>query len=262
MMNCDIIRDLLPLYADGLASEESSRQIEAHTAHCPACKKLLEEMTAPLEQEPVDEEQRAMEILQKHYKKQRRKTVLTWIAALLAVALVIWGAMEIRYSGEEIYVSSTNEEKIQKEMPGLVPTDAEKALAKTILEVPMIRDALGDDISDSTSLNINEAASCFSSILPENATIFEIFVLGRSVFFSYAVDNVYTCITYSDADMTGYVDTIHKTIAVSPLDEIGPDGNLGDVDVVYELTYDVATGISRYQKIKSRHMWFSFLDFS
>ena len=62
--------------------------------------------------------------------------------------------------------------------------------------------------------------------------------------------------------MTGYVDTIHKTIAVSPLDEIGPDGNLGDVDVVYELTYDVATGISRYQKIKSRHMWFSFLDFS
>ena len=40
------------------------------------------------------------------------------------------------------------------------------------------------------------------------------------------------------------------------------DGVLGDVDAVYELTYDAATGISRYQKIKSRHMWFSFLDFS
>ena len=261
-MNCDIIRDLLPLYADNLASEESSRQIEEHTAHCPACKKLLHEMTAPLEPEPVDEEQRAMEILQKHYKKQRRKTVLTWAAALLAVVLVIWGAMEIRYSGEEIYVSSTNAERIQEEMPGLAVTDAEKALAKTILEVPLIRDALRDDITDYTVFTPSEAAGYFSSILPDGANIVEIAVMGHSVCFSYTLGNVYTIIDFSDADKTGYVDTIHKTIAVSPLDEIGADGVLGDVDAVYELTYDAATGISRYQKIKSRHMWFSFLDFS
>ena len=29
-MKCEIIRDLLPLYADGLASEESVRVIEEH----------------------------------------------------------------------------------------------------------------------------------------------------------------------------------------------------------------------------------------
>lgn len=259
-MNCDIIRDLLPLYADGLASAESSRQIEEHTAHCTACKKLLEEMTAPLEPEPVDEEQKAMEILRKHYKKQRRKTVLTWVAALLAVVLVIWGVMEVRYSGEEIYVSSINEDRILAEMPGLAVTDAEKELARTILGIPMIRDALRDDYTDSTVFKTEDAVGYFAAILPEDAKIVEIAVIGHSVYFSYTVGNVYTIIAYNDVDMTGHVDTILKTVAVSPLDEIGADGNLGDVDVVYELTYDVATGIARYQKIDSRHMWFSFLD--
>ena len=101
-MECDIIRDLLPLYADGLASEASVSQIEEHTAHCPACQKLLREMTAPMEPDPEDEERRVMGILQNHYKKLRRKTILSWVAALLAVALAIWGIMELRYSGEEI----------------------------------------------------------------------------------------------------------------------------------------------------------------
>ena len=261
-MNCDIIRDLLPLYADGMASEASSRHIEEHTAQCPACKKLLEEMTAPLEQEPEDEEQRVMRILQNHYRKQRRKTILTWVAALLAVAVVIWGVMEIRYSGTEIYVSTANEERILKEMPGVALTEAEKELAKTILEVPMVRDALRDDITDSTVLNTTDARAQFASILPEDAKILEIFVMGRSVYFSYTAGNIYTCLTYNDPDMTGHVDLITKTVAVSPLDEIGSDGVLGDVKAVYELTHDVATNISRYQKIKSRHMWFSFLDFA
>ena len=73
MTNCDMIRDLMPLYADGQASAASRSCIEEHTAHCPACKKLLNEMCAPLELEPED---RTEEILERLYKKQRRKTIL------------------------------------------------------------------------------------------------------------------------------------------------------------------------------------------
>ena len=257
MKDCELIRDLMPLYADDQASNSSRQYIEEHAARCPACKKLLQQMCAPMEPEPEDRTEQIMEMLRR---KQRRKTLLTLASVVLAVIIAVWGFLEIRYSGELIYAASTNEEEILKEMPGLAATDAEKALAKTILEVPMVRDALRDDHADSTSLNIDEAADCFSNILPEDAKIFDIFVSGHSVSFSYAVGNVYTCITYSDADMTGYIDTIGKTVAVSPLDEIGDDGVLGKVDAVYELTYDAATDIARYQKIKSRHNWFSFLD--
>ena len=42
--------------------------------------------------------------------------------------------------------------------------------------------------------------------------------------------------------------------------KIGKDGNLGNVDTVYELVYGVGIGTIRCQKLKSRHMWFSFLD--
>lgn len=257
MKDCELIRDLMPLYADGQLSDVSRQHVDAHTAHCPACKKLLDEMCAPMEPEPEDRTEQILEMLRR---KQRRKTLLTLTAVVLAAVIAVWSFLEIRYSGELLYAASTNEEKILKEMPGVALTDAEKALAKTILEVPMIRDALRNDHANSTVLNTAAAAAQFASILPEDAKIFEIFVSGHSASFSYAVGNVYTCITYSDADMTGYIDTIGKIVAVSPLDEIGDDGVLGDVDNVYELTYDVATDIARYQKIKSRHNWFSFLD--
>lgn len=259
-MNCDIIQDLLPLYADGMTSEASSRHIEEHIRTCPECRRLRDEMCAPLEPEPEDEDQKIMRILQDQYKKQRRKTLLTWACVLLAFVLVVWGMMEIRFSGEEIFVSSTNEEKILKEMPALALTDAEKELAKTILEVPMIRDALSEDFTDPTVLNPNDAAGYFSSIMPEDANVIEIAVIGPGVYFSYTVGNIYTIIEYSDVDLTGHVDAIYKCVAVSSMEEIGNDGMLGDVDAVYELTYGVGTGIIRCQKIKSRHMWFSFLD--
>ena len=257
MKDCELIRDLMPLYADEQASDMSRQYIEEHTARCPACKKLLDEMCAPMEPEPEDRTEQILEMLRR---KQRRKTLLTVASVVLAVIIAVWGFLEIRYSGEEIFVSSTNEERILKEMPGLALTDAEKELAKTILEAPLIRDALGDDFTDSTVLKTEDAAGYIASVLPEDARITEIAVIRHSVFFSYTVGNVYTVLEYNDVDMTGHIDTIHKCIAVSPLDEIGTDGNLGDVDTVYEVTHDVASGISRYQKINSRHMWFSFLD--
>lgn len=42
--SCNIIRDLLPLYIEGLTSEESNKFIEEHVKECKDCSKLLEEM--------------------------------------------------------------------------------------------------------------------------------------------------------------------------------------------------------------------------
>ena len=37
-ISCEICRDLIPLVEDGVASEDSRRAVEEHTAHCPACR--------------------------------------------------------------------------------------------------------------------------------------------------------------------------------------------------------------------------------
>ena len=42
--DCEVICDLLPLYADGACSKESCRMVEEHLAECPACSELLEKL--------------------------------------------------------------------------------------------------------------------------------------------------------------------------------------------------------------------------
>ena len=38
-LSCGVIRDLLPLYAENLAGEESRQLVEEHLADCEACRK-------------------------------------------------------------------------------------------------------------------------------------------------------------------------------------------------------------------------------
>lgn len=40
--DCDLIRDLLPLYCDGICSDSSKQAVEAHLAECPDCRGYLE----------------------------------------------------------------------------------------------------------------------------------------------------------------------------------------------------------------------------
>ncbi|MDE6675063.1 MAG: zf-HC2 domain-containing protein, partial [Acetatifactor sp.] len=43
-LNCNVIHDLLPLYADQICSEESRELVEEHLAECGACSALLRQM--------------------------------------------------------------------------------------------------------------------------------------------------------------------------------------------------------------------------
>lgn len=45
---CEIIKDLLPLYADGVASDASLKMVERHLAECAECRELLETYRQPV----------------------------------------------------------------------------------------------------------------------------------------------------------------------------------------------------------------------
>lgn len=257
-MDCDVIRDLLPMYADGQACEASRRAIEKHAAGCPGCQKLLNQMCTPIEPEPEDRQQ---QILEKIYKKQRKKIVVQCLIVLLAVLVAVWAVLETRFQSEQLYAASTNEEKILKEMPALALTQEELALAQSILEIPLIRDSLSKDSQDLIILE-TELLPELAVLLPENGRFIEVFVCGASVGISIVAGKQYTYLTYADSDFTGHIDVISKTVAVSSLDEIGTDGNLGDVGTVYELRHAVGTQITQCTKWKTRHIWFDFLNMS
>lgn len=54
-MNCNVVKDLIPLYIDGCCSEESEKIVKEHIETCDACRKLFEDMRAPSDMIPVSE---------------------------------------------------------------------------------------------------------------------------------------------------------------------------------------------------------------
>ena len=55
-MNCNVARDLLPLYFDGLCSTETVAQLEGHLVQCNKCRMLKQELEAELMPEYVEEQ--------------------------------------------------------------------------------------------------------------------------------------------------------------------------------------------------------------
>lgn len=41
-MNCNVFRDLLPVYLEGLCSSETGKLMEEHAAQCEECRKQIE----------------------------------------------------------------------------------------------------------------------------------------------------------------------------------------------------------------------------
>lgn len=58
-MNCDIVKDLIPLYIDGCCSMESEKLVEEHLSACKDCKKLFDEMRASPDTVEVSDPQKS-----------------------------------------------------------------------------------------------------------------------------------------------------------------------------------------------------------
>ena len=100
-MKCEIIRDLLPLYCDGLCSEASRQEIEAHTAQCEGCRACLAEMKgedAPVslpDPEP-ETEVRVLRGVKKKFSHRRRRAVLLTAVVMLLFSIVLVGAADVQ----------------------------------------------------------------------------------------------------------------------------------------------------------------------
>ena len=88
-LDCHIVKDLLPLYADGLTSEETSRDIKGHLNECKDCNAQYAAMTGQiLEEEKTVQEQEEKEIdyLKKVKKRSKRTALIVACAAVIVLA--------------------------------------------------------------------------------------------------------------------------------------------------------------------------------
>lgn len=100
-MNCDVIRDLLPLYHDGVCSAESVLEVEAHLPQCPPCRQALEEIRTEVGTQrvptPTDVSTgEAMRALGRRWKRSRILVTITCVVlALFAMVVVIRAYQEL-----------------------------------------------------------------------------------------------------------------------------------------------------------------------
>ena len=84
-IDCDVIRDLLPLYVENMVSAKSRELIEKHLAECEECQKILSQMREKepeiiCDTEPI-----------KRFRNRFRKHTITvaMISAFITVAILI-----------------------------------------------------------------------------------------------------------------------------------------------------------------------------
>ena len=87
--NCDLIRDLLPLYADDACSDESRRVVETHLQECPGCAHELERLrNSEIEAELRTEKTAVIEHGAREFKK-RSATVGSTLASLFMIPILV-----------------------------------------------------------------------------------------------------------------------------------------------------------------------------
>ena len=91
MTDCDIIRDLLPLYHDSACSPASRALVEEHLPACEVCRGELEALEAPVALAPPPAFQAQIQRLKEAKSKLVRKAVLAVTAVFCALAVFIAG---------------------------------------------------------------------------------------------------------------------------------------------------------------------------
>ena len=87
--DCEVIRDLLPLYADEVCSETSRRLIEEHLRECPECSGELEKLRTHEIEDGLQEEKEQVISYQAKRFRRRSATVGSVIAGVFMIPVMV-----------------------------------------------------------------------------------------------------------------------------------------------------------------------------
>ena len=112
-LECDVIRDLLPLYAEKLASPASSALVDQHLSECPACRAELEQMEKPVPVQPEPQPDAPLKNIRKTLqKKSIRIAAAAVLAVLCAFGLVFWmGGAKTPVTAEQAKIWTYNKKE-------------------------------------------------------------------------------------------------------------------------------------------------------
>lgn len=138
--SCKIIEDLLPIYHDGVCSDESGMLVEEHLKECPDCGRILASLRGEIELEkadPADDLKPLADIQQRINKEKkrcgRRNALIAALVVIILIPLLWLSWNQFRQSG--ICFTNMYEYRIGNEfMKQLADGNYEKAYEYVDLE--------------------------------------------------------------------------------------------------------------------------------
>ena len=98
-IKCEVIRDLMPLVADDVASAESKELVSEHVESCEVCKAYFAGMTAQIARTAVPEDGPTSTFVKFTHRMEKRvrmkKVMIALTAAFVALCVVIVGGMVV-----------------------------------------------------------------------------------------------------------------------------------------------------------------------
>ena len=104
--DCSVVKDLIPLYEEGLVSEETKEFIDEHCQSCENCKNLLENLAKSYsEQETNDNKKEKIwgEIASKERKRKKKRYLTLSLTSVILVTLVVLGFIFLPKPLQKIY---------------------------------------------------------------------------------------------------------------------------------------------------------------
>lgn len=85
LVECNIIRDLLPSYIDKLLSKESNNLVESHMQTCKECRNVLLDMCTEKDEEKVFNHAEEIDYLKGYRKKKKMSIIIAVIITILVI---------------------------------------------------------------------------------------------------------------------------------------------------------------------------------
>ena len=217
-MTCEVIRDLLPLCADGVASEESRAAVDAHIRTCDKCRTLYESMCAPVEAKPTEKEADYMAAVKRQKRANCRFLFLVYGITLGVVLLVLlfWkGDQLLRDQVWRQEATILTPGQVAEEMPQALLTREEKELAKVIFFLPEVQDAFEDGQAAAVGTHLPE--ELYRELMiqagfdPDSVKHGYADIMGRTVVLDWYNDEYRCILEFIDADESGCADVLRKT---------------------------------------------------
>jgi hypothetical protein len=97
-INCNIIKDILPLYVDGVVSDDTKEMVEEHLEHCEECKKEIDLMKQEL-YIPVEKE---ASFIKNFKKKWRNKKIIISGLSIILTGLILLGTFSFIFHYDRV----------------------------------------------------------------------------------------------------------------------------------------------------------------